>query len=288
MFELLPALASCLVLLGAVLAMVSVWIIRHSDRDKRRDHLARSLVAAGVSLISIGVAVLIYNFTLRRQQDVDALERLMIAQRFYWATLQYGTVAYQLRSTQYYCGMDPDQGSVSTNSHYDRGACRESAEFTKNTSALLPRTELIMDQAGKNSHAFSDSVRIATFIMDGDIALRGRVPAIIQTNLGAYLDQRKNPNVREKFPSELRELQENAEATAAIFCIFKNEIKISWGEFDRVVKELEAGISEPSLYPEAVRERAQKSPFAKSHCANVRQELEQLLPATGGGNGGGG
>jgi hypothetical protein len=274
----------CAIGFGASLVCLSFLVIWRRDPSRKHDHFARTVVAVGVGLITVGAAFFIYNqnVSIAREQ-----ERSIVAQNLRRSMFQYGIIAYQLQSTRHYCYLD---FVTRQNQSFDVFDCREAATFAVQAAGLVPNIDFMFNQAGRVSRVFSKSNSVAVFLLDGDAAFRARMPAVIGANLTRYLDDsssaRRN-QLKSRLSLVLEDMVEKAEAVSATYCILADRLAVSWESLDETMKKLESELGLGLIYPAAIQEMAAKTNFEKSNCANIRAELKELLPATGGGNGGG-
>jgi hypothetical protein len=289
MTELNVTLASAL-LVGILFIAISIIVIWHFEKARIYDHSSRTLVALAVGLISVAVAFGLFELNTARsteqQRRAADEERLVISQNFRRAALHFAFAAYQLRSMRLYCGIAPiDEG-------YDRRICRESAGLAMRVGGILPGLDFIFNQVAKGSRRFAISNQVATVILDGDLALKGRMPSVIETYINAYTGiggLRLSMTARARFQSTLSDLQAVGEAMGAMFCLFTYRIGQGWDEFDHTLELLDRSFAEGAglEYKEIVREHVAGITIGDVKCEDVRADLEKVLPGGGGGNGGG-
>lgn len=276
---------------GLLCVAISIFVIRKFEKTRMYDHLARTLVSIAVGLISIAVAFWFFELNSARLRDQETKvadeARFVIYQNFRKAALQFSFAAYQLRSMRLYCGISPiDEG-------YDRRICQESARLAIRAAGILPGVDFIFNQAIKGSQRFTSSNQVATLIVDGDLALRGRMPSVIETYLSAHTGSsgsRLSSAARLRFQSAIADLQNVGEAMGSMFCLFTYRTNQGWADFDSALELLERSFSAEAgeQHYETIMKIVAGISIGDIECANVRANLEKVLPGGGGGNGGGG
>jgi hypothetical protein len=271
---------------GVLLTLVSFPVLRNHEIQSIRDHVARTLVTIGVGLVSVGVAFLTLSYSEQHVSDQEDLARKIFSQNFYKTALKYSFAAYEVRATRKYCGIDPIAAD------YDRLACRETADSAVRAANLVPSVDFVFNDAIRGSPNFASSKSLAGFLLDGELSIRVRLPAILATNIDAYINASRQPFTnRVRFLPLLEELQSIAEDMGSLYCLFSDKTSSRWSDFDSAVKQLDhdleivqSSIDRSQLIKKIVA--GLSVPGTNLGCENVRHSIPTVLPGGGGGDGG--
>jgi len=272
---------------GVLLTLLSFLVLRNHEIQSIRDHVARTLVTIGVGLVSVGVAFLALSYSEQHVSDQEDLARKILSQNFYKTALMYSFTAYEVRATRRYCGIDPIAAD------YDKLLCRETADSAVRTANLIPSVDFVINNAIRGSPNFASSKNLTSFLLDGDLSIRGLLPAILATNIDAYINaSRQSFTNRARFLIRLKELQSGAEDMGSLYCLLSDKTSSRWLEFDSTVRQLDhdleivqSSIDRSQLITKIVE--GLSVPGTNLRCENVRHSIPTVLPGGGGGDGGG-
>jgi hypothetical protein len=262
---------------GALIVVISFFVLPTDDALRRRDHRARTMVSIGIAVASISVAIGVYY--LKEQSDLEH-ERRTASLNFFKSMLQFGVSAKHMEYIKDYCN----------GIYFSKEACQENGALAARFSSSLPSVDFTFSQVARGARTFATSSRLAIYLIEGEVSLKGRMPITIDTNI-QKITAASRPSV--KLMDQLRDLSDTFQAKAdemsAIYCMFAESTSRSWAEFDELIKQLDGAlgaVADSDDQLRLMRLQAKDLQVANVDCANVRGAIDDVLPVGGGGGGG--